>query len=235
MKPAASILLADDHPFICDGLRTILEPQYVVVGMAHHGNDVVGMVERLKPDLVLLDLSLPGRGGLQLTRDLKARERPPRVVVVTMHSDRVYVDEAFHCGADGYLLKTARASELRKAISEALGGRRYTSPDLHAGQTSRSVESGQVSAGKWEGELAPLANLTPRQREVLLLVGQGYANHEIAERLHLSIKAIEYHRAGIRGALAINTQAGLYRFATLYAAEVAGAGHRSGPAHESAD
>jgi len=224
LKPLASVLIADDHPFICDGLRTILEPQYAVVGMAHHGNDVAAMVERLRPDLLLLDLSLPGRDGLRLIRDLKAGERPPRVVVVTMHSDQVYVEEATRSGADGYLLKTARAAELRKAVAEVLAGRNYFSPELRSGRRSGVVAATGGSNVTLEGELEPLGRLTARQQEVLLLVGQGCSNQEIADRLHLSVKAIEYHRAGIRQVLAIRSQAGLYRFATLLAAAQAASG-----------
>jgi DNA-binding NarL/FixJ family response regulator len=224
MKPTPTILLADDHPFVCDGLRTILEPYYAVVGAVHDGSDVLGLVDRLRPDLVLLDLSMPGRSGLWLTRELKKRRPAPRVLVVTMHSDRVYIDEAFRSGADGYLLKTARAGELRKAVSEALAGRTFTSPELLNGRRGEGTEVTPVSDGPWAGELAQITRLTGRQRQVLLLVGKGCTNQEIAERLEVSVKAIEYHRSGIRQSLAISTHAGLYRFATLYASAVEGEG-----------
>ena len=218
VKPTATILLVDDHPPICNGLRAMLEPPYAVVGMVHDGNDVLGMVDRLHPDVVLLDLSLPGQGGLAVTRDLKSRAEAPKVVVITMHSDRVYVEEALRAGAEGYLLKTSRATELRKAVSEVLAGRQHVSPELRGARRNGVAETERPVEGPWEGELAPLSQLTSRQRQVLLLVGQGCSNQEIAERLHLSVKAIEYHRAGIRQVLSINTQAALYRFATLYAA-----------------
>lgn len=213
-----TILLVDDHPPICDGLRAMLEPQYAVIGMVHDGSDVLGMVDRLHPDVVLLDLSLPGRGGIAITRELKSRGKSPRVVVVTMHTDRVYVEEALRAGADGYLLKTSRTSELRKAVGEALSGRQYVTPDLRTTRRSGAAEAQPPTEGPWEGELAKLSELTTRQRQVLLLVGRGRSNQEMAEQLHLSVKAIEYHRAGIRQVLSIQTQAALFRFATLYAA-----------------
>lgn len=212
-----TILLVDDHPPICDGLRAMLEPQYAVIGMVHDGSDVLGMVDRLHPDVVLLDLSLPGRGGIAITRELKSRGKSPRVVVVTMHTDRVYVEEALRAGADGYLLKTSRTSELRKAVGEALSGRQYVTPDLRTTRRSGAAEAHPPTEGPWEGELAKLSELTTRQRQVLLLVGRGRSNQEMAEQLHLSVKAIEYHRAGIRQVLSIQTQAALFRFATLYA------------------
>ena len=214
-----TILLVDDHPPICDGLRAMLEPQFTVIGMAHDGNDALGMVDRLRPDVVLLDLSLPGLGGIAVTRELKSRGKAPRVVVVTMHADRVYVEEALRAGADGYLLKTSRTSELRKAVGEALSGRQYVTPELRGGRRGGASEpEPPAEEGPWDGELAPLAELTTRQRQVLLLVGRGRSNQEMAELLHLSIKAIEYHRAGIRQVLSIQTRAALFRFATLYAA-----------------
>ena len=132
-----------------------------------------------------------------------------------MHADRVYVDEAFRAGADGYLLKTARAAELRHALGEILSGETYVTPELR----SARVGPGDVltPSVQLEGELGMIEQLTDRQRQVLLLVGQGFSTQEIATRLGISPKAIEYHRAGIRHALAISSQASFYRIATVYA------------------
>ncbi len=220
MNPRATIVLADDHPLVCTGLKAMLEPGYTVVAMVHDGVDVMGTVARHGPDLVLMDLSLPGRNGLVLTRQLKALGEKPRVVVVTMHADRVYVDEALHAGADGFLLKTARTAELREALNEVLAGRRYVTPELRPPRSGPPDGPAHQPSLPLDGELAAVGQLTERQRQVLLLVGQGCTSQEIATRLGVSAKAIEYHRSGIRQALAIASQAGLYRVATRYAEKV---------------
>jgi len=211
-----TVLLADDHPLVCNGLKAMLEPAFSVVAMVHDGNDVLAATLRHQPDLVLLDLSLPGPNGLVLTRLLKKLAEPPRVVVVTMHADQVYIDEAVRAGADGYLLKTARATELRHALRDVLAGRRYIRSDLRVtGDASPSRQQAPPPAP--DGELAMLPHLTERQRQVLLLVGQGLTNQDMASLLEVTPKAIEYHRASIRRALAITTRSGLYRVATRYA------------------
>jgi DNA-binding NarL/FixJ family response regulator len=215
----ATVVLADDHPLVCNGLKAMLEPAYDVLAVVHDGRDVLGTVARYDPDLILMDLSLPGQNGLVLTRLLKELGTRPKVVVVTMHADRVYVDEAIRAGADGYLLKTARASELRHALKEILAGHRYISPTLELERPSGRGWTADRAEPLGE-EPNGITELTDRQREVLLLVGQGYSNQEIGARLGISAKAIEYHRAGIRRALAITTHAGLYRLAVRYAERV---------------
>lgn len=219
MTPRPTVLIADDHPLVCDGLKSMLEPHYTVVAMVHDGNDVIASAQRHRPDLVLIDLALPGQNGLALTRLLKGMDGAPRVVVVTMHSERVYVDEALHAGADGYLLKTARASELRGALQEILAGRQYISPDL---RQSRPSPPGSPAAPHppLDGELAGLGQLSERQRAVLLMIGQGLSSPEIASRLGISVKAIEYHRSAIRKAMAITSPTGLLRLAARYAERV---------------
>lgn len=216
MTPRARLVIADDHPLVCSGLKTLLEPAYEVVATVQDGKDVMGTVARYAPDVVMMDLSLPGQNGLVLSRELKAQGERPKVVVVTMHADRVYVDEALRAGVDGYLLKTAKAAELRHALSEVLAGRRYVSPVLRRAQASPPGLAADIGE-PLDGENTGLAQLTERQREVLLLVGQGNSNQEIAARLGITLKAIEYHRARIRRVLAITSRAGLYRFATRYA------------------
>jgi DNA-binding NarL/FixJ family response regulator len=217
MKARATVVLADDHPLVCSGLQSMLEPEYSVVAVVHNGNDVLGTVARYRPDLILMDLSLPETNGLELTRTLKARSELPRILVVTMHADPVYADEAMRAGADGFLLKTARTAELKKAVNDVLNGRRYITPEIVPAKAPRR---GKAAAGGalLEVDLAGVSQLTDRQRQVLLLLGQGCSNQEVGERLGVSEKAIEYHRSGIRQALAITSQAALYRLATRYAA-----------------
>jgi len=217
MSRKPTVVIADDHPLVCSGLKTMLEPWLDVVAMVHHGNDLMATVARHHPDLVLMDLSLPGQNGLALTRLLKEKGESPRVLVVTMHADPVYADEALRAGADGFLLKTARAAELRQAADEVLAGRRYVTPEV---SPARSKKAGRgkaaIPGGLLEVDLAGVSQLTERQRQVLLLIGQGYSNQEVGDQLGVSAKAIEYHRASIRQTLAITSQAALYRLATHY-------------------
>lgn len=221
MRARPTLLLVDDHPLVCSGLMAMLEPRYEVVGMVHDGDEVLGMVASLHPDAVLMDLSLPGTGGLALARALKAGRRPPRVLIVTMHAELVYVDEALRSGADGYLLKNARAVELRKAVAEVLAGRTYIAPDLRPAPPSEVPSVAVTEPPAWVGELEIVSRCSRRQQEVLLLVGRGLGSQEVAERLHLSVKAIEYHRARIRQVLGITSEAAFYRCAALYAEKVA--------------
>lgn len=220
MSRKATVVLADDHPLVCSGLKTMLEPGLDVVAMVHDGNDLMATVARLHPDLVLMDLSLPGQNGLALTRLLKEKGELPRVLVVTMHADPVYADEAIRAGADGFLLKTARATELRQAVEEVLAGHRYITPEVSPTRSLKAGKAGKavVPDGMLDVDLAGVSQLTDRQRQVLLLIGQGYSNQEVGTQLGVSAKAIEYHRATIRHTLAITSQAALYRLATRYAA-----------------
>ncbi|MBX6330802.1 MAG: response regulator transcription factor, partial [Gemmatimonadaceae bacterium] len=125
MDTVARLLLADDHPMMCEGLRAILEPENQVVGVVHDGREVPGAVTRLEPDLVLLDISLPGRNGLDLARELHRTHPELKTMILTMHSERLYADEALRAGARGFVVKLAAGSELRFAVSEVLAGRTY--------------------------------------------------------------------------------------------------------------
>ena len=116
MTTGPRLLLVDDHPMVCQGLRMLLEPWCQVVGMVHHGNDVMAMVTRTRPDAILLDLSLPGKNGITITKELRAEGILPRILIVTMHAERVYVDEALNAGAHGLILKTASAPDPRIVI-----------------------------------------------------------------------------------------------------------------------
>lgn len=221
LKPEATILLADDHPLLCSGLKAMLEPPYTVVAMVHHGDDVVAMVERCRPDVVIMDLSLPGQHGISLTQQLKATAHPPRVLVVTMHADPVYVEEALRAGADGYLLKTTRAAEIRKGVAEVLAGRPYVALELRPSHPAGPAVGAAAEPPQGGAALDGVQYLTGRQLEVLHLVGKGLTSIDIGARLGISIKAIEYHRSSIRAALGLTSQAAFYRYAALYAERLA--------------
>jgi DNA-binding NarL/FixJ family response regulator len=208
MRGAARLLLADDHPMVCDGLRTILEPVNQVVGIVHDGREVVAAVEQLEPDLVLLDISLPGINGLELARTLKRSHPDVKTMMLTMHSDRLFADEALRAGALGFVVKLASGSELRFAVAEVLAGRNYVTPLVaeRAASAAREVGDGDAEAG-------PGQTLTPRQLEVLRLLARGAATSEIAQELGVSVKAVEFHRTRLKRALGLSTNAALVRFA----------------------
>jgi DNA-binding NarL/FixJ family response regulator len=201
------VLLVDDHALMAEGLRAILEPEHEVVGVIADGAEVLAGVEIHRPDIVLLDLSLPNRGGIEIAAELRKRHPGVRVLIVTMHADRIYADEALKAGASGYVLKLARAEELRFAIAEALHGREYVTPLLS-------------EPGPHEEHLRPrglqepgLNALTERQREVLRLIARGETTQAIATELNVSTRSVEFHRARIKRVLGLSSTAALVRYA----------------------
>lgn len=210
MTARPRLLLADDHSLLCEGLRGLLEPDNDVVGVVHDGRDVVETVERLDPDLVMLDISLPGKDGLTLTRELRAVRPDQRIIILTMHAERLYADEALRAGARAFLLKLASGAELRFAVSEVLAGRTYVTPLLaSAAGASTSADAA-----------APLATdgppLTARQLEVLQLVGRGLTTFEVAQELGVSEKAVEFHKTRIKKTLGLSSNAALMRYAVAH-------------------
>jgi DNA-binding NarL/FixJ family response regulator len=205
MHRRASILIADDHPLMSQGLRAILRPNYVVVGVVNDGREVHAVVESTKPDIVLLDLSMPHRNGLELIPELLAAFPALRILVVTMHVDRALADLALQAGAHGFVPKESSAEELNTAIQEVLEGRRYVSPKI----PRRSFRDGAAV------EHPELDRLTPRHLQILQLIGDGKSTAEIAETLGVSPRTVEFHRASIRKALGITSEWGLMRFAIM--------------------
>jgi DNA-binding NarL/FixJ family response regulator len=209
MSEPPTLLLVDDHALMTEGLRAMLEPDHTVVDVVRDGNDVAAAVELHQPDLVLLDLSLPGRSGLEVAAELHRRFPATRVIILTMHADRIYADEAIRAGASGYVLKLARAEELRFAVAEVLAGREYITPLL----TERTEQEAGRLAPRALSEAGGLDALTARQREVLRLIAKGRTTHEIAEVLAVSPKAVEFHRVRIKRILGLSSTAALVRYA----------------------
>lgn len=205
MSPRPLVIIADDHPLVAQGLRALIAPFCDVVALIEDARQVVAAVEEHQPDLLLLDLSMPHKNGLELLVVVRERFPSLRVLVVTMHLDRALAEQAFINGADGFIPKEAPAEELQTAIVTVLHGRRYLSPRV----PKRSFEDGKTLAD------ARLERLTPRQREVVRLLGQGKTTPEIAVLLGLSVRTVEFHRAGARRALGVTTEWGLVRFAIL--------------------
>ncbi|MDP3699901.1 MAG: response regulator transcription factor [Hylemonella sp.] len=207
MKPVR-VLLADDHTLVRAGLRKLLEsmPAVTVVGEADDGLALLALAEQLQPDLVLMDIAMPGLNGIEATARLLKALPGARVLILSMHQNEEYVRQALRNGASAYLLKDAAPAELELAIQAVQRGETYLSPAV-----SRGVMSDYVQ--RLRGDSAPAAMLTPRQREVLQLVAEGHSSKEIARRLDLSVKTVDTHRSQLMKQLDIHEVAGLVRYA----------------------
>ena len=204
-----SVLLAEDHPVVREGLRAMLEAEgdFQVVGQTGNSSEVGGMVAELRPDVLVLDLIMPGIGGLNALRELTRRRLNTRVVVLSMYANEAYVLEALQNGAGAYVLKQSEAAELVRGIREVAKGRRYLSPPL----SQRAVEA---YAKRAKGTIAAReAELTAREKEVLRLVGQGFTSAQIGERLFISVRTVESHRSNLTKKLGLHSQAEMVRTA----------------------
>jgi two-component system response regulator NreC len=204
-----TIVLADDHPVVRHGLRALLhaEPGLRVVGETGDGLEVVQLVERLKPDILILDLVIPSLNGLEVTRQVSRRSPQTHVVILSMHTDEAHVLEALRAGATAYVPKESTSAELVRAIREVIAGRRYLSPPLSEHAIEAYVEKARTAA------LDPYDTLTAREREVLHLAAEGHSNAEIAARLSISPRTAETHRAHLMRKLSLHSQADLIRYA----------------------
>ena len=202
------VLLADDHALVCQGMKALLEPAYEVVGMVHDGAQVLDRALTLTPDLILLDLLMPNRLGLEICRDL-VRELPAtKVLVVSMQTERIYVDEAFRAGAMGFVVKLSSDADLLSAVETVLAGGQYRNPKFEA-RTRPAVVEGHESAASRLND--PLEVLSRRQRQVFALMGYGKTTQEIADLLGVETKTVEFHRAKLERALGINNVRALHQ------------------------
>ena len=205
------IVLADDHELLRQGVRALLraEADFQVVGEAGDGLTALDMVDRLKPDVLVADLTMPDLGGLELTHQAVRRSPRTRVVILTMHSAEPFVLEALEQGASAYVLKDAGVSELVRAIREAASGRRYLSPPL----SDRAVAAYTPRASAAKSRDDPYERLTLRERQVLHLAAEGLRNPAIAERLGISVRTAETHRARVLAKLDLRNQTELVHWA----------------------
>lgn len=200
------VLICDDHALVRAGLAKLLEgePRIAVIGEAADAEDAVARTGELAPDVVLLDVVLPGRSGIEALPDLLAASAGAKILVLSMQDDPAYVRKAFAGGASGYLLKEAADSELVQAIQEVAEGRRYLHPLL--GARLAAAETGGA-------RLAPADPLSEREHQVLKLLALGHTNQEIAKLLFISIRTAETHRARIMQKLGLTSRAEIVRYA----------------------
>jgi DNA-binding NarL/FixJ family response regulator len=202
----ARVLLADDHCVVAEGLRSLLHPHFEVVGVVADGRELVVAARTLDPDVVILDISMPSLNGIEAARQLKAAKSRAKVIFLTMHREVTYAARAMEAGAAGFVLKHSAPSELVTAIHEALKGGTYITPQI-AGDLLDSFQHGMPA------DTEALADLTPRQREVLQLVAEGRSAKEIAAALQISRRTAEFHKARIMETLGVQNTAELVRYA----------------------
>jgi two-component system, NarL family, response regulator NreC len=201
----ARVILADDHAMVAEGLGRLIGEVADLVGRVADGRQLVDSARRLKPDIIISDVSMPVMSGLDALRQLKAEGSQARFIFLTVHTEAQLAAEALRAGASGYLLKAAAGEELFEAIRAAMAGRVYLSPHI-AGDVLRTI------SGANQGE----RQLTSRQREVLQLIAQGKRMKEIAADLQISVRTVEDHKSQLLVALGVKSTADLVKFAVKH-------------------
>jgi DNA-binding NarL/FixJ family response regulator len=200
------IVLADDHPIVAEGLRSLLAARYDVVGVVADGRALLEAASSLEPDVVVADIAMPHVNGIEATLRLRQEQPHIKVVILTMHREGAYVRRAMEAGAAGYVLKIAAPDELLTAVDAALAGKTFVTPELAGELVGRVARDPQRSH-------EPTAALTPRQREILQLVAQGKTAKEIGAILGLSARTVESHKYELMKALGVERSAELVQFA----------------------
>lgn len=213
-KKQRRILLVEDHTLLRAGLCALLEqdPGLEIVGESDNGRDALRSIAQLNPDLVLMDLSMPGINGIEAIANIKRRHPEIRVLVLTVHKAEEYIHESLRAGADGYILKDATHAELRLAIHSVLDGKTYLSPDISSKVIS-SFLGNNKPANFANNASSPWETLTHREREVLKLVAEGNTNRQIADYLCLSVKTVEKHRSNLMKKLDLHNASALTAYA----------------------
>jgi two-component system response regulator NreC len=206
MSTKRRVVIAEDHTILREGLRALLsgEPDFEVVGEAKDGQEAIRMVEKLEPNLILMDLSMPRMNGLDAIREIKKQSADTKILVLTVHKTDEYILATLQAGADGYLLKDSTHTELGMAIRTVLGGKFYLSPGI-----SEKIIEGYLAGNKPSKSTTPWETLTARERGILKLIAEGYKNKDIAEYLCISVKTVEKHRANLMQKLDLHSVSAL--------------------------
>jgi DNA-binding NarL/FixJ family response regulator len=212
-SPKKQVLIVDDHPMMRQGLVQLigLEPDLAVCGEAENAGVALDAIGTLKPDLVLADISLPGKNGLELIKDFQTIQPGLPVLVISMHDESLYAERVLRAGGRGYIMKQEGGKKLMQAIRQVLDGKIYVSEKM-------SADILEIFSGRRAGaESSPLEKLTDREFEIFQLIGQGQRTRDIAEKLHLSVKTVDAHRANIKTKLKLNSATELVRYAVRWA------------------
>jgi DNA-binding NarL/FixJ family response regulator len=207
-----NVIIIDDHPLFREGLKTIIsrDDRFKVVGEAGSGHDGFDMVKRLKPDLVVIDISLPDQSGIQLARDLRELLSEIKILIVSMHSKIDYIAEAFQAGATGYVVKESASERLLQGLKSVAKGDYYLDSSVSHAVVENLMKS-PLKAAKITD--ADYATLTPREQEVMRLLAEGLSSKAVAEKLFISPKTVENHRANIMNKLGLHSTIELVRYA----------------------
>jgi DNA-binding NarL/FixJ family response regulator len=211
------VLLADDHPMMLEGLRKLLEPSCEVVGGVTDGRALLAAVERLRPDLVVADISMPDLDGLEATRRLRAAHPGVRVLILSIYTEHSWVNAAFEAGASGYLTKTSAPEEIERAIRDVLEDRFFVSSAVTRGVVTAAVKGVPEIPRRAPPEVVEA--LTPREIDIVRLVGQGLGNKDIALRLGVSVTTVRTHLSKVYGKMGTVSRVEL----ALLAAQTSGA------------
>ena len=203
------IVIADDHEVVRQGVRGVLDGEgcFQIVGEAQDGDAAIALVTEIEPDVLVLDVNMPGKSGLDVTRELRAAGVSVCILILSMHDEPEYVLQAVRSGADGYVLKDVSPAELRDAVRAVYEGREY-----FTAQVSQQLSVGLREEIEEQQLRTRLDSLTPREKEVLLLVAEGHTNREAGGELDISPRTIETHRERVMDKLRVRTVAGLTRF-----------------------
>jgi DNA-binding NarL/FixJ family response regulator len=206
------ILIVDDHPMMRQGLAQLIgsEPDLSVCWEADDAGQALDLLAKQKPDLILVDISLPDRNGLELIKDIHVLCPDALILVVSMHDESLYAERVLRAGARGYIMKQEGGKKLMTAVRQVLGGQIFVSEKMSA----RILE---IFSGRRDGASSPVAKLSDREFEVFQLIGRGKGTREIANHLRLSVKTVEVHRANIKKKLDLKTATDLVRQAVRWA------------------
>ncbi len=213
------MLLVDDHPMTREGLAALIanQPDLQVCGEAGDAREAMEKIASLKPDIVLSDITLPGKNGLELIKDIQAMHPQVRVLVISMHDELLYTERVLRAGARGYVMKQEGGKKIAEAIRRVLDGQIHVSEKM----SSKILEI--FSGRRPDSAASPVENLTDREFEVFRLIGQGLETKRMAEKLHLSAKTVEVHRANIKAKLKLHSMSELIHYAVRWV-ESEGAG-----------
>ena len=194
MSQKVRIVIAEDHTILREGVRSLLasNTNYEIIGEAEDGREAIRCVEKFKPDLILMDLSMPRMNGMEAISEIKKRFKETKILVLTVHKTEEYILATLKAGADGYILKDSTHAELMMAVKNVLSGKQYISPGI-----SEKVIEGYLEGRKTLKTRTAWETLTQREREILKLIAEGYRNKEIADELCISVKTVEKHRANL--------------------------------------